>query len=140
MTTETGPADTNRLPESEMMGPPKATKKPAVRKVSKGAPNNGRKPGRHKKAGASKMKTLFKSSPQTARTDFGLSLATFARLTGVPQNTLAKWESDKTVRLDNPALSRICRVVGILEGLARVMQRTFIPTWIGQPNDACKEV
>src|SRR5947209_8284495 len=83
---------------------------------------------------------LPKAAPRTIRADFGLSPAAFAKMTGLSRNTLAKWEQDPTVRLDDEAVGRVARVAHILKGLARVMRRAFIPTWIGQPNAACREI
>jgi hypothetical protein len=72
-----------------------------------------------------------------ARTDFGLSLTVFAKMTGVPA-AVAKWEEGKG-RLSGEALGRIDRVAHILRGLGRVMRRSFVPTWVEQPTDACAE-
>ncbi len=76
---------------------------------------------------------------ETLRTDYELSLPIFARMTGVPEATLASWE-EGTDQLDSAALARIERIAGILHGLTRVMHLSFIPTWLEQPNDACKEL
>src|SRR5262249_42225428 len=83
---------------------------------------------------------LPQTPPRTLRTDFGLRLATFAKMTGVSQKALAEWEQDEAASLDDESFGRIGRVAHILVGLARVMRRAFIPTWIEQPNDACKEI
>jgi DNA-binding transcriptional regulator YiaG len=74
-----------------------------------------------------KETALPKSPSKTIRTDFGLSLATFARMTGLTQKALAEWEQDRAIRLDGEAAGRIGRVARILEGLARVMRRPFFP-------------
>ena len=73
------------------------------------------------------------------RADAGLSLPTFARMTGVPEEALARWQEGNE-QLDPVALSRLERVCCILQGLARVMRVSFIATWLEQPNDACKEI
>lgn len=75
-----------------------------------------------------------------ARTHFGLSLPMFARMTGISQEALARWEKQKPSSLKGDARRRVQRVAHILEGLARRMQRTLIRTWIERPNDACKEL
>jgi hypothetical protein len=61
-------------------------------------------------------------------------------MAGITQTALAAWEQDGDGRLDGAAYGRLGRVARILEGLGRVMRRAFIPTWIVQPNDACKEI
>jgi hypothetical protein len=75
---------------------------------------------------------------RTVRADFGLDLPTFARMTGVPISALEEWEENGF--LDGAAIDRVDHVVRILHGLARVMQKSFIPTWLAQPNAACKEI
>lgn len=61
-------------------------------------------------------------------------------MTGIAPSALARWEDGEANALDGHALARIGRVAPILRGLARVVRRTFIPAWVEQPNDACKEV
>ena len=36
------------------------------------------------------------------------------------------------------AAAKVKRLEGILAGLARVMKKTFIATWLTSPNDACE--
>jgi hypothetical protein len=74
----------------------------------------------------------------TVRTDYALSLNTFARITRVPEATLAAWEAGGS--LDDSALAGIHRIGRLLSRLARVMQKTFISTWLVKANDSCKEV
>ena len=81
-----------------------------------------------------------KAPKRTIRSDFDLSQASFARMTGITPDALVQWEQDKTARLDDETCARIKRVASILERFARVMRREFIPTWIEQPNAACKEI
>jgi transcriptional regulator with XRE-family HTH domain len=132
MRTETGKANAKRTP--------RATKNVDGRKKNKGAASNGIRPSRPRKArGEGRKPALPKAPPKTLRTDFGLDLATFAGMAGVSPTALAAWEQGKTVRLDDQARGRLGRVTRILEGLARVMQRRFIPTWLRQPNAACEE-
>lgn len=71
------------------------------------------------------------------RDDYGVNRATFARMLGVAEATLAEWEES---RPDAPGLRKIKQVEGILKGLARVMQKDFIATWLQSPNDACAEL
>ena len=141
MTTKTATADTKQLPEVARKGASQATRRLDRRKVKKGAANGHKKVARPKKTGGNGRKTaLAKAAPRTLRADFGLGLATFAKMTGVPPTVLTRWEQGKAVRLPGEAVGRVGRVGRILEGLARVMRRRFIPTWIEQPNDACKEI
>ena len=109
---------------------------------TKAAPALGERLNGGKKNGAvNGTTTLVPRAPRkTIRTDFGLALPTFAKMTGIVDNALADWEHNKTVRLDAAVLRRLTRVAGILEGLSRVMRREFIATWVQQPNDACKEI
>jgi transcriptional regulator with XRE-family HTH domain len=141
MTTELETADTKRLPEADRKEPPKTTTKHGRRKPTKGAARDGKKSvGLKKTRGKGRQSASPQAPPRTLRTDFDLSLATFAKITGVAPKDLARWEQGKAVRLDDEASGRVDRVARILEGLARVMRRTFIPTWMAQPNDACKEM
>jgi transcriptional regulator with XRE-family HTH domain len=73
------------------------------------------------------------------RTDYGLRRATFARLVGVPQTVVKKWEEGSAAP-DATTLKRIDRVGRILNRLAGVMRKSFIPTWLEQPNGVCKEL
>ena len=67
---------------------------------------------------------------------YGLSRRLLARMLGVPGATLPKWE--KGVALPDAAcLEKVRRVRRILEGLARVMKKNFIVTWLTSPNEAC---
>jgi transcriptional regulator with XRE-family HTH domain len=75
----------------------------------------------------------------TLRADYGLSRASFARMIGVSEVALRRWE-EGTGQPDGAAVERFERVGRVLGGLARVMRKPFIPTWLEQPNDACKEV
>jgi transcriptional regulator with XRE-family HTH domain len=77
---------------------------------------------------------------KTLRTDFGLALPTLAKMTGIHADVLTNWERNKAVRLDSVTQRRLARIAGILDGLARVIRRDFIATWLEQPNDACKEL
>jgi hypothetical protein len=90
-------------------------------------------------AKAGKVDALGSPKPAPVRADFGLSLTAFAKMTGVPAATLAKWEGG-TASLGTDARRRIDRVAAILKRLARVMRRSFVPTWIEQPNKVCTEL
>ncbi len=72
------------------------------------------------------------------RSAYGLSRRAFARMAGVTETTVTRWEEGKGHPGDASA-RRLQRIESILEGLARVMRRGFIPTWLEQPNDAAKE-
>ncbi len=76
---------------------------------------------------------------RSLRTDFGLSVATFSKMVGVPVKALSAWEANQVV-LKGAAAARVKRVASILARLAGIMRRSFIPTWLEQPNNACKEV
>ncbi len=75
---------------------------------------------------------------QSLRTEYGLSHPTFARILGVPETTLETWEGGRE-QPSATALEKVEKVRELLAGLARVMRRDFIPTWLETPNDACKE-
>src|SRR5258707_1362675 len=131
MTTKTATADTQGPPEADRNEPPKATRRRHRQKASAAAAKNGKQILRRVKTGEKGRKTpLSKAAARTVRTDFNLSLAVFAKMTGIAPNALARWEQAKAARLDGMAAARVGRVARILEGLARVMRRTFIPTWI----------
>lgn len=40
---------------------------------------------------------------------------------------------------DAAGRARLQKVGKVLKGLARVMRKGFIPTWLARPNDACRE-
>lgn len=71
------------------------------------------------------------------RDAYGLDRATLARMVGVSAGTLARWERG-VVTPDGARLGKIKRVGQILKGLARVMKKDFISTWLSHPNDACE--
>lgn len=97
-----------------------------------------RQAGAAKKGAATQPPKRPDAAPRTLRSAFGLSLTDFSRMTGVPEADLAKWEQG-AYPLQVSDRGRIEGVGRILEGLARVMRKAFLPTWLGQPNDACKE-
>jgi transcriptional regulator with XRE-family HTH domain len=71
------------------------------------------------------------------RDTYGLSRPVLARMLGVTEATLGRWEKGTTTP-GAAGLEKVKRLGGILEGLARVMKKSFIPTWLASPNDACK--
>jgi hypothetical protein len=71
------------------------------------------------------------------RDGYRLDGATLARILGVSELTLARWLKGSG-SLDAAAAARVKRLKGILPGLARVMKKSFIPTWLTSPNDACE--
>jgi DNA-binding transcriptional regulator YiaG len=71
------------------------------------------------------------------RDTYGLSRPVLARMLGVTEATLARWDKGTTPP-GAAGLEKVKRLGRILEGLARVMKRSFIPTWLASPNDACK--
>jgi hypothetical protein len=84
-------------------------------------------------------KRRIKTAARNVRAAMGLDLPTFAKMVHVPVPVLANWEG-KDGTLDTEAEDRVTQVGVILAGLARVMRRQFIPTWLARPNDACKEI
>jgi hypothetical protein len=58
---------------------------------------------------------------------------------GISEAALKSWE-EGTGWPDPATIERGERARRVLSGLARVMRKSFIPTWLEQPNDACKEV
>jgi len=71
------------------------------------------------------------------RDSYSLNGTTLARMLGVSEPTLTKWHKG-SASLDAPAAARVKRLAGILTALARVMKKSFIPTWLTSPNDACE--
>src|SRR3954447_20264527 len=67
--------------------------------------------------------------------EFGVDHPTLARMLGLPERVLTEWENGNTVTPEGR--EKIRRVEEILRGLARVMNRDFIPTWLASPNEAC---
>lgn len=70
--------------------------------------------------------------------DYGLNRDIYARMLGVTQARLARWETERKQPNRNLA-ARLKIISDLLAGLARVMRREFIPTWLVTPNDICKE-
>src|SRR5947209_6751509 len=68
------------------------------------------------------------------RSEYGLTRQTVARMVGVSEGTVARWEEGKG-RPGDATARRVRRVEGVLKGLAQVMRRGFIPTWLEQPNN-----
>jgi DNA-binding transcriptional regulator YiaG len=99
------------------------------------------KPGRQRKKRATNGKKTRARAivARTIRTDFGLSMPTFSTMVGVPAEDLTRWEADGGV-LNAASAARVERVSGIRTRLAGIMRQTFIPTWLEQPNDACKDI
>jgi hypothetical protein len=58
---------------------------------------------------------------------------------GVSEAALRRWEEGSGPP-DDAAVELFERVKRILNGMARVMRKSFIPTWLEQPNDTCMEV
>ncbi len=77
---------------------------------------------------------------RSARQDFNLSLQTFSKMTGIPEPLLATWESSDRYDFTGRKLDRLDRTVRILDRMAKVVKRSYIPTWVEKPNDACKEL
>src|SRR5437660_9661224 len=96
MGTETRTADRQRRRAADRTVPPRAAKRLDRRKVNQSGAQDGKKIIRRKKPeGKGRKPAVPDAAARTARSDFGLSRATFARMTGVPESTLADWERDK---------------------------------------------
>lgn len=72
------------------------------------------------------------------RAEYELDCSTFARMLGASEASLKRWEEGVEEPREEVA-ARAARVAKLLAGLARVMRKGFIPTWLVTPNDACKE-
>lgn len=64
----------------------------------------------------------------------GLGLAALSRASGIPEEVLVGWPRKATAA----RRERLLRIQGILDGLARVMRKDFIATWLQRPNQAAK--
>lgn len=89
-----------------------------------------------------KAKTKQRAAPEMAnlndfRDGYRLDGATLARILDVSEPTLAKWQKGSASPAA-AAAARVKRLEGILAGLARVMKKSFISTWLTSPNDACE--
>jgi transcriptional regulator with XRE-family HTH domain len=92
----------------------------------------------------SKMRTRKPSGPagpavttwRNLRDVYGLNDKTLARMLGVSEATLAKWQTGATVP-DAACLESLNRLARIPKALARVMKKGFILTWLVTPNAAC---
>jgi transcriptional regulator with XRE-family HTH domain len=71
------------------------------------------------------------------RDRYRLDGATLARILGVSELTMAKLQKGSGSP-DAAAAAKMKRLEGIFAGLARVMKKSFIPTWLTSPNDACE--
>jgi len=71
------------------------------------------------------------------RESFGLSRAILKRALHASDTALAKWEKG-TTRPPPDSIAEIKRLKKIVEGLAGVMKKKFIPTWLRTPNDGCE--
>jgi DNA-binding transcriptional regulator YiaG len=72
------------------------------------------------------------------RAEYGLTIATFARLLAVSPATAVAWEQGRSQPIA-AARARLNKLRQVLKGLARVMRKEYIPRWLQNPNDACKE-
>jgi uncharacterized protein (DUF2384 family) len=63
---------------------------------------------------------------------YGLGRDAVARATGVPQSTLIRWVE----KSDAESQAKLQRFQHVLDGLARVMRKDFIATWLERPNNA----
>lgn len=69
---------------------------------------------------------------------FGLSRATFARLTGYSERAIADWEGGKP--MSEPARRQLEELARFRDRLAEVMAADAIPVWLNAPNPAFEEL
>lgn len=68
------------------------------------------------------------------RADWGVTLETFARLTGYAVRSITAWESG--AKIGKNAMRTLTKVQRLREALARVMRAEFIGQWMETPNPA----
>ncbi len=76
------------------------------------------------------------ADPLAVRQRFGLARRQFARLLGVSESTLARWE--RSGKLPRNAPAKIARVANVLQGLSRVIPKADLNGWLDRPNEACR--
>lgn len=100
------------------------------------APNAGRQPrpgpARVRTSTAGKSRAVPLTPPERLTQDFGLTPPLLAQTSGVSPDVLSRWESCA----DATAKEKLSRLESVLNGLARVMRRDFIATWLQRPNPA----
>ena len=72
------------------------------------------------------------SLPERLSRDFGLTLDVVAQASGIAVGVLERWDAGG----DPDATEKLTRLEGVLNGLARVMRKRFIATWLQRPNQA----
>jgi hypothetical protein len=70
------------------------------------------------------------------RKDYGIAHPLWAQLLGVDTAILDAWISAN--RVPGKYHGRLKKLQTTLAGLGRVMRKEFIPTWLTQPNQACR--
>ncbi|MHB1421752.1 MAG: hypothetical protein ACYC3I_00870 [Gemmataceae bacterium] len=73
---------------------------------------------------------------ETVRKEYGLSRPLLARLLGVAESRLARWE--KEGKLPQDAQTKIKQAAELLKGLSRVIPRADLANWLVSPSDACR--
>src|SRR6266851_593024 len=73
---------------------------------------------------------------QTVREEYGLSQPLFARLLGVADATLTRWQ--KTGKLPKGAQAKVRQVTNLLKNLSRIMPKADPAGWLTSPNAACR--
>jgi DNA-binding transcriptional regulator YiaG len=68
------------------------------------------------------------------RADWGMTLETFARLTGYAVRSITAWEGG--TKIGKNAMRTLTKVQRLREALARVMRPEFIGQWMDTPNPA----
>lgn len=66
--------------------------------------------------------------------DYGLNGPMLARMFGVTEATLARWKNGNGVPANQRKTQKIEK---LLRGLAHVMKKNFIATWLASPNPDC---
>jgi DNA-binding transcriptional regulator YiaG len=72
------------------------------------------------------------------RSAYSLTGPILARMLGVAEVTLAKWEEGKE-QPTTDQVTKIKRVANLLKGLSQVMHLSYIPTWLEKPSAACAD-
>ena len=111
------------------------SKSNAAKKRSGARANSMRSAGKHVEA---VTRTSGRNHPEMLRRRYGLPPKLFARILGVTEGTLAKWEAGSP--LSTARSAHLLAVARILRKLERSVRRDYIATWLGQPSQACADL
>ena len=87
-----------------------------------------------KVAAAAVVGAGFAGLVNALRSDWGMTLETFSRLTGYATRTIVSWEGG--AKIGKGAMRTLTKVQRLREALARVMSPDFIGKWMETPNPA----